>query len=61
VLEQRATGLPLGTLAETDGPARRAARRVDRELVGLRPTLFGYQHVLRLTTHAQGELRVEIS
>jgi SAM-dependent methyltransferase len=51
VLEESATGLPLGTVS---GGAQRgsAIRRIDQLLVRLRPTLFGYQHVLRLTPHA---------
>ena len=53
ILEETATGLPLGAVAETEElPALRAVRRIDDALVRLRPTLFGYQHVLRLTPHA---------
>ncbi len=60
VLEQDATGLPLGTISPTEGRGMSAVRSVDRALVKARPTLFGYQHILRLTPHAQEELRIEI-
>lgn len=33
----------------------------DAGLVAARPTLFGHQHVLRLTAHAQDILRAEVS
>lgn len=52
ILEERATGLPLGAPA-ADGSRASVVRRLDERLVRLRPTLFGYQHVLRLTPHAQ--------
>ncbi len=54
VIEQSATGLPLGAIGgpESSRPLR-AVRRVDAALVRTRPTLFGYQHVLRLTPHAE--------
>src|SRR3954451_16418319 len=48
ILEERATGLPLGTISEADGLRLRAMRKVDRGFVRIRPTLFGYQFVLRL-------------
>jgi 2-polyprenyl-3-methyl-5-hydroxy-6-metoxy-1,4-benzoquinol methylase len=51
VLQESATGLPLGTVAPGDGPGS-LVRRIDHLLVRLRPTLFGYQNVLRLTPHA---------
>jgi 2-polyprenyl-3-methyl-5-hydroxy-6-metoxy-1,4-benzoquinol methylase len=51
VLEESATGLPLG--AVTGSVRTSLVRRLDRWLVRARPTLFGYQHVLRLTPHAQ--------
>src|SRR5439155_11454246 len=50
-LEEAATGLPLSSVAgqdETSSPLK----RVDDFLVKVRPTLFGYQNVLRLTPHA---------
>ncbi|HST67961.1 MAG TPA: glycosyltransferase [Mycobacteriales bacterium] len=50
------TGLPFDVLAEGTGPVSRAARRVDRALVRLRPTLFGYQFVLRLRPHHAGSI-----
>jgi hypothetical protein len=34
-------------------------RRLDRGLVRMRPTLFGYQFVLRLTQHAEEAVVVE--
>jgi hypothetical protein len=33
---------------------------VDRALVRARPTLFGYQFVLRLTPHAEEAVHVEV-
>jgi len=59
IVEERATGLPLGTISEADGVRLRLMRRVDRGLVRLRPTLFGYQFVLRLTPHAEEAVIVE--
>jgi 2-polyprenyl-3-methyl-5-hydroxy-6-metoxy-1,4-benzoquinol methylase len=54
ILEERATGLPLGAIGASDSRiGLKAARRVDSALVKLRPTLFGYQHVLRLVPHAE--------
>ena len=61
VLEQRATGLPLGAVTPGEGGGRRALRRVDAGLVAARPTLFGYQHVLRLTPHAHDVVRIEVN
>jgi 2-polyprenyl-3-methyl-5-hydroxy-6-metoxy-1,4-benzoquinol methylase len=45
VVTQEATGLPLDVLAGGSGVARRLLRIMDRMLVALRPTLFGYQFV----------------
>ena len=45
VVRQEATGLPLDVLAGGSGPLRRLLRIVDRLLVTLWPTLFGYQFV----------------
>jgi SAM-dependent methyltransferase len=59
VLEERATGLPLGLLDPTSGRPLKALRALDRALVRSRPTLFGYQFVLRLTPHAEEALVVE--
>ncbi len=54
ILQESATGLPLGAIGGSDASAPlRAARRIDAALVRSRPTLFGYQHVLRLVPHAQ--------
>lgn len=60
VLEELATGLPLGAVGETDptGPLV-AVRRIDESLVRIRPTLFGYQHILRLTPHAEEVIHAE--
>jgi SAM-dependent methyltransferase len=54
--ELRYTGLPFGVLAEGTGVVARAARRVDRALVRLRPTLFGYQFVMRLRPRHAGSV-----
>ncbi len=55
ILEERATGLPLGVLA-SGGTLARLARRLDETLVRIRPTFFAYQYVLRLTGHASETL-----
>jgi SAM-dependent methyltransferase len=55
ILEETATGLPLGAVVGGGGLAA-IARRIDGLLVRLRPTLFGYQYVLRLTAHAEETL-----
>jgi 2-polyprenyl-3-methyl-5-hydroxy-6-metoxy-1,4-benzoquinol methylase len=54
IIEESATGLPLGAVGArpTRGPLA-ALRRVDAVLVRSRPTLFGYQHVLRMAPHAE--------
>jgi 2-polyprenyl-3-methyl-5-hydroxy-6-metoxy-1,4-benzoquinol methylase len=53
ILEEGSTGLPLGAVADSGGGALiRFLCRIDQALVRLRPTVFGYQHVLRLTPHA---------
>jgi 2-polyprenyl-3-methyl-5-hydroxy-6-metoxy-1,4-benzoquinol methylase len=54
ILDEVATGLPLGAIADAN-PSRalRWVRRLDGALVRARPTLFGYQHILRLTPHAE--------
>jgi SAM-dependent methyltransferase len=59
ILEEHATGLPLGTISESDGSRLRFVRRIDRAMVRARPTMFGYQYVLRLTPHAQEAVHVE--
>ena len=60
ILEERATGLPMRAISESDGPRLRAARAIDKALVHARPTLFGYQYILRLTPHAQDSVHVEV-
>jgi glycosyltransferase involved in cell wall biosynthesis/SAM-dependent methyltransferase len=54
VVEESATGLPLGVIGSgaTSVPLN-AVRRLDAALVRARPTLFGYQHILRLVPHAE--------
>ena len=48
VQELRYTGLPFAVLSRPDGFGARVGQRIDRSLVRLRPTLFGYQFVARL-------------
>jgi len=52
VLQEAATGLPLGTIGASGGVGG-VLRKIDEKLVRLRPTFFGYQNVLRLTPHAE--------
>jgi hypothetical protein len=60
IIEESATGLPLGAIGAADPKAAlKAARRVDAALVRVRPTLFGYQHVLRLVPHAEDAIYVD--
>jgi hypothetical protein len=59
ILEERATGLPLGTISEADGLRLRLMRRFDRAFVRLRPRSLGYQFVLRLVPHAEEAVVVE--
>jgi 2-polyprenyl-3-methyl-5-hydroxy-6-metoxy-1,4-benzoquinol methylase len=54
LMELQYTGLPFDVLSRDDSWASRAARRVDRALVRLRPTVFGYQFVARLQPHHAG-------
>jgi glycosyltransferase involved in cell wall biosynthesis len=61
ILEERATGLPLGVLSESGDRRRRLMQNLDGMCVRARPTLFGYQFVLRLTPHAQEALVVQES
>jgi len=56
VLDVRYTGLPLDVLSRGTSLPSRFARRVDRFLLKLRPTLFGYQFVLRARRHDAGSL-----
>jgi glycosyltransferase involved in cell wall biosynthesis/ubiquinone/menaquinone biosynthesis C-methylase UbiE len=53
VVEEAATGLPLGALGSSGRGPGGIVRRVDASLVRMRPTLFGYQHVMRLVPHAE--------
>ena len=59
VLEERATGLPLGTISEVEGWKLRSMRKVDGAVVRMRPTFFGYQWIMRLTPHAEEAVIVE--
>ncbi len=59
VVEQTCTGLPLGVVSESASRKVRALRAIDAWLVKRRPTLFGYQFVLRLRPHAEDVLVVE--
>jgi SAM-dependent methyltransferase len=61
IVEEQATGLPLGMVSEADERTFGAVREVDSALVRARPTLFGYQFVLRLVPHAREALIVEVS
>ena len=56
VEEIRYTGLPFDVLSPHPSLTSRAARRLDRLLVRLRPTLFGYQFVLRMRPHHAGSV-----
>ncbi|HYJ74058.1 MAG TPA: bifunctional glycosyltransferase/class I SAM-dependent methyltransferase [Kineosporiaceae bacterium] len=54
IVEEAATGLPLGAIGSGEpGRPARALQRLDAALVRARPTLFGYQHVLRLVPHRE--------
>ncbi len=50
------TGLPFDVLSRSDTRRTRMMRRLDRALVRLRPTIFGYQFVAELTPHHAGSL-----
>ncbi|HEY2044209.1 MAG TPA: bifunctional glycosyltransferase/class I SAM-dependent methyltransferase [Jatrophihabitans sp.] len=56
VQDLRYTGLPLDVLTRDDTWKSRTARTVDRRLVQLRPTVFGYQFVARLRPHHVGSV-----
>lgn len=60
ILEEKATGLPLRAISQSDGHRLRIAHKSDQALVRARPTLFGYQFILRLTPHAQETVHVEL-
>jgi 2-polyprenyl-3-methyl-5-hydroxy-6-metoxy-1,4-benzoquinol methylase len=51
ILEEVATGPPFGAVL-TERGLTSLVRRIDDILVRVRPTLFGYQFVLRVTPHA---------
>jgi glycosyltransferase involved in cell wall biosynthesis/ubiquinone/menaquinone biosynthesis C-methylase UbiE len=53
IVQERTTGVPMGVVSSADGRRLRMMRRLDTGLVRLRPTLFGYQFILRLTPHAE--------
>jgi glycosyltransferase involved in cell wall biosynthesis len=59
ILDEKVTGLPLGVVSRADGRRLRMIRRLDNRLVRIRPTLFGYQFVMRLTPHAKEALVVQ--
>ena len=59
VLQEAATGLPLGTIGASGGVGG-LLRKIDDRLVRFRPTLFGYQNVLRLTPHAEDVVLAEV-
>jgi 2-polyprenyl-3-methyl-5-hydroxy-6-metoxy-1,4-benzoquinol methylase len=60
ILEEKASGLPLRAISGSDGRRLRIARKSDQALVRARPTLFGYQFILRLTPHAQETVHVDL-
>ncbi|GIF74915.1 bifunctional glycosyltransferase/class I SAM-dependent methyltransferase [Asanoa siamensis] len=53
LLDERATGLPLGVVTDADKTPLKMVRAIDKGLVRMRPTFFGYQWILRLTPHAE--------
>ena len=60
VIEESATGLPLGAIGAHESTTPLSlVRRMDAALVRTRPTLFGYQHVLRLVPHAEEAIYAE--
>jgi glycosyltransferase involved in cell wall biosynthesis len=59
IVEERATGLPLGRISDADGRRLRTIRKIDGASVRFRPTFFGYQFILRLTPHAEEAVVVE--
>jgi 2-polyprenyl-3-methyl-5-hydroxy-6-metoxy-1,4-benzoquinol methylase len=60
IVAEQATGLPLRSIAGTEGRRLRAARKVDDALVRSRPTLFGYQYIMRLTPHAEESVHAKV-
>ena len=60
VVEEIATGLPLGAVGDgAHTGVLYAIRRIDEALVKLRPTFFGYQYILRLTPYAEEAIHAE--
>ena len=58
LLELDYTGLPFDVLSRGENRKTRLARRLDRALVRLRPTVFGYQFVAKLTPHHVGSVTI---
>ena len=58
ILQEQTTGVP--KKAMVSGPVGWLTKAIERLLVRVRPTLFGYQFVMRLTPHAQDSVHVEI-
>jgi glycosyltransferase involved in cell wall biosynthesis len=56
VVEESVTGLPMVALS-SGGRIANVLQGIDESLVRLRPTLFGYQYVMRLTPHAMEAVR----
>jgi hypothetical protein len=61
ILEEHSTGLPLGVVSEGSGNSLRAIRAIDKLLVSVRPQLFSYQYILRLTPHVESQLMVDVA
>lgn len=59
IVDEQATGLPLGVVAGTDGRKLHLVRKLDELLVRARPTLFGYQIVMTLTPQTKDSRRAE--
>lgn len=60
IVEEQATGLPFPAISEADGRKLRTLRKIDKPLVRIRPTLFGYQYILTLTPHAMDTVHAEV-
>ena len=56
VVDMRYTGLPFDVLSRGKSLPSRIGRRLDQFLLKLRPTLFGYQFVLRARPHHAGSV-----
>lgn len=59
ILDEQATGLPLGVIADADGRRLHLLRWIDGLLVRARPSLFGYQIVMTLTPRAMARVPAE--